>query len=254
MPIYTQAIVRKPGKNFAEGLTEAQLGTPDFKIALQQHAQYVNVLLHCGIKVTVLEADERYPDGCFVEDTAIITEKVAIITNPGAASRKGEEEAIKTALSIYKPIVSIRSPGTLDGGDVLHIGDHFYIGLSHRTNAEGAAQLSKILEIHGYTSSHVPVKSVLHLKSGITYIQNDTVVTIDEFKNHPAFAAFHKIVLPESAAYAANCLVINDKLIIPKDYPILKNQLSNWHLDIIEIDMSEFRKMDGGLTCSSLLF
>lgn len=254
MPIYTQALVRKPGKNFSEGLTEAALGVPDFKMALQQHAQYVEALLQCGLKVTVLEADERYPDGCFVEDTAIITEKVAITTNPGAASRKGEEQAIKEVLSAYKSILSIRSPGTLDGGDVLRIGDHFYIGVSKRTNQAGADQLSKILEIHGYTSSHVPVTNVLHLKTGITYIQNDTVVTIEEFKDHPAFAAFNKIVISEANSHAANCLPINDKLLIAKGHPDFRKQLSDWELEVVEMDMSEFGKMDGGLTCLSLLF
>lgn len=254
MSVYTQAIVRKPGKNFSEGLTNAQLGVPDFKTALNQHAQYVDVLLQCGLKVTVLEADERYPDGCFVEDTAIVTKKVAIITNPGAASRKGEEEGIKEVLSAYKSILAIRPPGTLDGGDVLQIDNHFYIGISQRTNLEGANQLSNILDLHGYSSSHIPVKSVLHLKSGITYLQNNTVVTIEEFKDHPAFAAFDKIVIADPASHVANCLPINDKLLISKGYPAFREQLSDWHLEIIEMDMSEFGKMDGGLTCLSLLF
>ena len=250
----TQAIVRKPGKNFSDGLTDANLGMPDFKIALKQHAQYIEALLQCGLKVTVLEADDKYPDGCFVEDTAIITEKVAILTNPGAASRKGEEQAIKEVLNSYKTLVSIRPPGTLDGGDVLRIEDHFYIGISQRTNQEGANQLSTILGIYGYTSSHIPVQNVLHLKTGITYIQNNTVVTIAEFKDHPAFADFHKIEITDESSHAANCLPINDKLLIAKGYPDLKNQLSNWHLEVLEMDMSEFGKMDGGLTCLSLLF
>ena len=254
MPIYTQALVRKPGKNFSEGLTEAALSVPDFKMALQQHTRYVETLLECGLKVTVLEADERYPDGCFVEDTAIITEKVAIITNPGAASRKGEEQAIKEVLSSYKSVLSIRPPGTLEGGDVLRVEDHFYIGVSKRTNPAGADQLSKILEIHGYISSHVPVTNVLHLKTGVTYIQNNTVVIMEEFKDHPAFAHFNKIVISEANSHVANCLPINDKLLIAKGHPGFRKQLANWELEVVEMDMSEFGKMDGGLTCLSLLF
>ena len=255
MPIiYTQALVRKPGKNFSEGLTEAALGIPDFKTALQQHARYVEALLQNGLKVTVLEADERYPDGCFVEDTAIVTEQVAIITNPGAASRKGEEQAIKEVLNSYKSLVSIRPPGTLDGGDVLRIGNHFYIGVSRRTNQAGADQLSKILEIYGYNSSHVPVTTVLHLKTGITYLQNNTVVTIPAFKDHPAFASFDKIMISEPNSHAANCLPINNQLFIAKGHPDFRKQLTNWTLEVVEMDMSEFGKMDGGLTCLSLLF
>ncbi len=134
--MYTKAIVRRPGRNFAEGITTSNLGKPDFEKALEQHSAYCNALTGCGLELIVLEADERYPDGCFVEDTAIVTSEVAVITRPGAASRMGEEAEISETLSEFRKIETIKFPGTLDGGDVLRAENHFFIGISGRTNRD----------------------------------------------------------------------------------------------------------------------
>ncbi len=248
----TRAIVRQPGKNFADGITTSNMGKPSFELALQQHNAYCDAIMKCGVEVTVLEADEHFPDGCFVEDTAVITKEVAIITKPGDIARLGEESRIAEILSEFKKIETISLPGNVDGGDILRVDNHFYIGMSHRTNQEGAKQLSEILSRYGYTSSQIPVKTVLHLKTGITYIGNNNYVSIDEFAD--LFKSSNVIKLDKEENYSANCLLINGNLLVPKGFPKSKNEIIKLGYNIIEVEMSEFRKMDGGLTCLSLLF
>lgn len=245
------AITRKPGKNFSDGITTSSLGKPDFEKTLAQHDAYCESLRKCGLEVITLEADERYPDGCFVEDTAVVTPEVAIITRPGAESRRGEENEIKRVLEKYRKIVQITPPGTLDGGDILRAEKHFYIGLSQRTNKEGAEQLSKILTEYGYTTSTVAVEAGLHLKSGIAYLGKDNFIGVEGFSAISGSSNF--IMLDPEESYSANCLRITDFLLIPKGFPQAKKRLTTLGYNIIELDMSEFRKMDGGLTCLSLI-
>ena len=250
--MYTRAIVRRPGRNFADGITTSGLGRPDFSKALEQHAAYCEALIKCGVELTVLEADERYPDGCFVEDTAVVNSKVKVISRPGAATRRGEEETIAGVLAGSGPIDSIIAPGTMEGGDVLRAENHYYIGISERTNREGANQLSSILAKHGFTSSFVRVEAGLHLKSDIAYLGNGNFISTPVFSNvaHPA----NTIILDPEECYSANCLRVNDYLLIAKGFPKSKMKILELGYNIIELDMSEFRKMDGGLTCLSLLF
>ena len=250
--MYAHAIVKKPGTNFADGITTETLGKPEYKEALRQHKLYCKALEKCGIKVIVLEPDLCYPDGCFVEDTAIITEKRAIITRPGDSTRRGEEKEIAEIISKYKKVSYIKSPGTVDGGDILRIDNHFYIGLSKRTNQIGAKQLSVILLKDGYTSSTIQVECVLHLKTGVTYIGTNTLVVINELSDK--FKSFNIIKTDKEENYSANCLQINKFLLVPVGFPKTKQRISELGHKIIEVEMSEFRKMDGGLTCLSLLF
>ncbi len=250
--MFTQAIVRKPGRNFAQGITSANLGKPDYPTALNQHERYCEALRTCGLQLTILEPDLDFPDGCFVEDVAVITEKCAIITRPGDISRQGEEKKIKEILSRQMTIEDIVAPGTVDGGDILRMEDHFYIGLSQRTNKQGAHQLKSLLENHGYAASIFPVKGILHLQTGATYIGRNHVVVIPELAD--AFKEFEVIVAEKEEAYAANCLWVNDFLLMPAGFAKTKQQLLKSGHQIIEMEMSEFRKMDGGLTCLSLMF
>lgn len=252
MAQYTTAIIRQPGKNFANGITTSSLGKPSFELALKQHNAYCEALKSCGLEVTILEADENYPDGCFVEDTAIVTQEVAIITKPGDTDRIGEVDRIAVVLSKYKKTETINLPGTLDGGDIMRVGNHFYIGMSKRTNEEGAKQLAEILAKYGYTTSQIPVKKVLHLKTGITYLGSNNFISVEEFAN--VFKESTVIKLDPDEFYSANCLNINNRLLIPKGFPKSKKQIIDLGYSIVEIEMTEFRKMDGGLTCLSLLF
>ena len=246
------AITRKPGKNFSKGLTTQKLGKPSYEKVIEQHKNYCNALKKCGLKVIILEPEESFPDCPFVEDTAIVTKKCAIITRLGDDTRKGEEAKIKEILSKHRKIENINAPGTVDAGDILRIENKFFIGVSKRTDENGANQLSSILKKYGYESVKIHVKNVLHLKTGITYIGNNTVVLTEEFSNIKEFKDFKKIVVDAKESYAANCLLINNTLLIPKGFKKLKEKLKDYK--IIEVEMSEFRKMDGGLTCLSILF
>lgn len=252
--MFTHAITRKPGDNFARGITNSNLGTPSYELIMKQHEAYIETLRSLGLEVIVLGALQDFPDAYFVEDTAVVTPNVAIVTNLGAESRKGEEATIETVLGRYRKTVHIHAPGTVDGGDVLMVGSHFFIGISERTNKDGVGQLGHILEEHGYTWTAVPVEVGLHLRSSINYVGKNTLLITEKFAGYNEFGGYDKIVLNKAEEYAGNTLLINDCLIIPKGFPNTRKKLEPMGLDIIELDVSEVRKMDGGLTCMSLRF
>jgi len=253
--VFTRGIVRKPSKNLQDGLTTSNLGKPDYIKAIKQHSTYIIALKKCGMEIITLDSDERFPDSTFVEDTAVVNKDLAIITNLGAPSRRGEEKEIKTVLERYVDIVkSIKNPGTLEGGDVLRIEDTYYIGLSTRTNEGGANQFKKILKVYGYSCSIVPLINFLHLKSGVAYIGDNNLIVSGEFKDSPIFKDFNRIEVEPNEQYAANCIKVNNYILIAKGFKKLKKSVSSLGYEILEIDMSEFRKMDGGLSCLSLRF
>ena len=252
---FKNAIVRKPAKSMVDGITESQLGKPDYEKALQQHSDYVKALEYCGLQVKVLESDDRFPDSCFVEDVSVCTSKFAVVTNPGAESRNGEIVAMKDVLPEYfEQIKNIEFPGTLDGGDIMMVEDHFYIGLSDRTNKVGAAQLIKHLSEYGFTGSIVTLNEMLHLKTGINYIGDSNFLVTGEFINHPAFKDLNKHIVPEDEAYAANSLWVNGTIIVPSGFPKTQKMIEDLGYKTILVDTSEFRKLDGGLSCLSLRF
>lgn len=258
MTKFNNVIVRRPCKAICEGITSApELGQPVYEEALKQHDKYIEALKKCGVEVTVLEADERYPDSCFVEDPALITRKCAIITNPGAESRNGEKNEIIGAIKKFFPddkIEYIKEPGTLEGGDVMMVGDTFYVGLSARTNAEGIRQLGEILNKYGMECIQVPLEKVLHLKTGVNYIEDNNMLVSGEFIDKPEFAKYNKIIIPEEEAYAANCIWMNGTVIVPEGYPTVLKAVQDAGYETIVVDTSEFRKIDGGLSCLSLRF
>jgi dimethylargininase len=256
--LFKHAIVRLPGSNFAEGLTTVDLGAPEFERVLEQHSAYCQALRECGLTLTMLEADLRHPDSTFVEDAAVITPRGAILTRPGAASREGEVAAIKPTIESFYPVMlQIDAPGTLDGGDICEAGDHFFLGLSHRTNEAGAEQLAAHLGSQGYTSSTVDVRemtSILHLKSGISYIGENTLVVLEEMAENPAFAGYDLVQVSAEESYGANCVRVNDRVLVAKGFPKLMDELIARGFNPLPLDMSEFQKMDGGLSCLSLRF
>ena len=249
------AIVRKPAKTFQEGITFSNLGKPDYNKAVIQHSNYIEALKECGLKIILLDADDRFPDSTFVEDTAVVNKNLAIITNLGVSSRRGEELEIKTVLEkFYDDIELIKTPGTLEGGDILKINNQYYIGLSKRTNKEGAKQLTKILERYGYSCLTVQLVNVLHLKTGVAYIGDNNLIVTGEFISNPIFNEFNIIKVDKDESYAVNCIRVNNYIIIAKGFKKLTNSISNLGYKVFEIDMSEFRKMDGGLSCLSIRF
>lgn len=252
---FTNAIVRKPCPEMVRGITSAYLGKPDYAKALMQHANYICVLKECGLNVTVLDTLNDFPDSTFIEDVALCTSKFALITNPGAPERNGEKSYIREPLQkFFSSIEEINSLGTLDAGDVMMAGNDFYIGISKRTNNEGAEQLINILQKYGMTGTKVPLHTMLHLKTGLSYLENNNLLISGEFINNSSFYKFNQIVVCEKEAYAANSLWVNGKVLVPMGFPETKRKIQDAGYTIIEIDVSEFQKLDGGLSCLSLRF
>jgi dimethylargininase len=256
--LFTHAILRIPDANFADGLTTVDLGVPHFDQVLEQHARYCEALRECGLKLTILDADARHPDSTFVEDTAILTPHSAILCRPGAPSRAREVAAIRPVIKrFYSRIFTIEAPGTVDGGDICEAGDHFFIGLSLRTNEEGARQLSAHLQTLGYTASTIDLRKmtrILHLKSGISYIGDKTLVVMEEMAASRRLAHFNLLRVSPEESYAANCVRVNDRVLVAEGFPHLRDHLVARGFNPLVLNMSEFRKMDGGLSCLSLRF
>ncbi len=258
MKKFSNVIVRRPAHSLIDGITSApELGKPDYDLALKQHDDYIAALKQCDVEVTVLPALEEFPDSCFVEDPAVITRCGAIITNPGASSRNGEKNEIEPAIRQFfddDHIAHIEAPGTLEGGDVMMVGDHFYVGRSARTNEEGIRQFCEILKGWGLEGSEVPLELVLHLKTGVNYLENNNMLVSGEFVTKPDFEQYNRIEIPESEAYAANCIWVNDTVIVPEGYPAVLAAVQNAGYKTLVVDTSEYRKLDGGLSCLSLRF
>lgn len=253
--MFGHAIVRRPGQSLIKGLSQADLGQPDYQLALEQHEAYCAALVACGLEIAVLPADEDYPDSVFIEDTALLTPRCAVITRPGAPSRRGETASvIEPIRRFYDHIETIQAPGTIEAGDIMMVGNHFYIGLSQRTNPSGAEQMTAILGKYGMSASTVGLEHVLHLKTGIVYLENNTMATAGEFVDKPEFSAFRRIHVPDDEAYAANCVWINGRVLVAAGFPQTRRRIESAGYPTIALDMSEFRKLDGGLSCLSLRF
>jgi dimethylargininase len=256
--MFSRAIVRPPATTFAHGVTSAALGKPDVALALHQHALYCAALEQCDLTVTRLPADAEFPDSTFVEDAAIVTPFIAILTRPGAPSRQGEVAGIAATLpQFYSSIHSIVAPGTVDGGDICQVEDHFFIGISARTNEAGARQLAAILAAEGYTYVTVDIRgidSILHLKSGISYLGDGRLALVEALARHATFRDYEIVRVEREESYAANCLRVNDQIILASGFPRFESAVRAYGYPVIALDMSEFRKMDGGLSCLSLRF
>jgi len=253
--MFTRAIVRTPCRSIVNGLSSAKLGRPDYQNALRQHAGYVEALEACGLEITVLPPEENFPDSTFVEDVALLTPRCAVITNPGAQSRKGETRLILKTIRGFFPVVEmIEAPGTVEAGDVMVAGGHYYIGLSERTNLEGAEQLISILQSHGFTGSTVELNEVLHLKTGLGYLEDNNLLACGEFLGKPEFKNFKLLKVSHAEAYAANSVWINGRVLVPAGFPKTKALVESAGYEVITVDVSEFRKIDGGLSCLSLRF
>ncbi len=253
--MFENAIVRRPGRSITKGITTADMGKPDYQLALKQHDSYIEALQHCGVKVIVLPEEEKYPDSVFIEDTAVLADKCAVITLPGAESRQGEELSIRKALKpFFEQIENIDTPGSLEGGDVMRVGNHFYVGLSERTNEEGFRQFAAFFGSFGYSASAITMNEFLHLKTGLSYLENNNLLIAGEFVREKEFEKFNRIEIDESEAYAANCIWVNGTVLVPAGFPKTQGKIEKAGYPVIEVDVSEFRKLDGGLSCLSLRF
>ncbi len=251
---FTRALCRRPGPDFADGLTTADLGRPDHGTMLAQHEAYVAALRGLGLEVEVLDPLPGHPDAYFVEDAALVFPELAVVTRPGAEARRAEAEALAPALARHRALARLEAPATLDGGDVLTVGKRVFVGLSERTNREGAAQLGRLLAPYGYTVVPVPVAAGLHFKSSVNSVGGDGLLVTPAFTEREELAGFRRLVVDPAEAYAANTLWINGTLLTPSGFPKTRALLEGLGLPILELDTSEVRKMDGGLTCLSLRF
>jgi dimethylargininase len=224
----------------------------DVAKAVEQHRAYEDCLAALGVDVISLPADPSFPDGAFVEDPAVILDDVAIITRPGAESRRGETESIAQALSPHRSLRYVREPATLEGGDVIRVGKTLYVGVSKRTNREGIAQLTELLAPFGYRVMPVEVKGCLHLKSGACWAGANIILANREWIDAAPFHDFKIIDVAEPSA--ADVLPIGNTLLIPSSFPRTAETLAASGIAVRPIDVSELQKAEAGVTCMSLIF
>ena len=256
LPTFTRALMRLPAANFAEGVTTAAHATPpDYALALEQFQNYVGALRDCGLAVTVLPADERFPDGHFVEDPFVIYRDLAFHCRSGAPSRQGEGESLKPHLNDLR-IVEAPAAARIDGGDVLFCSDRVLVGISRRTNRAGYRALRQALQsvqsdIRVYP---LPFSGVLHLKSGLTELAPGVLIRDPALRTDFDLSWAEVITLPPKEGYAADVLPVNDWLFVAADCPGALSAAEQHCSQVLALDMSEFVKMDGGLTCLSLRY
>ena len=226
----------------------------DVARAMAQHAAYCAALRACGVEVRSLPAAPDLPDGVFVEDTAVVLDEVAVITRPGAASRRPEVPTVAGALAAYRPLATVVAPGTLDGGDVLQLGRLLFVGRSGRSNAAGIAQLAAILAPYGYTVRGVDLSGCLHLKSAVTALDAETILVNAAWVDPAMFGARQVLPVPPEEPWAANALAIGDRVLLAAGNPRSAALVTAAGYAVTLLDISELQKAEAALTCQSLLF
>jgi len=226
----------------------------DLERARVQHYEYERTLSSLGVEVLRLPEEPDLPDSVFVEDAAIALEECAIITRPGADSRKPETESVAQALAPYRRLYTIQAPGSVDGGDVLVVGKHIWVGLSTRSNRSAIAQMQAFLEPHGYRVTGVPVSGCLHLKSAVTQAAQDTLLINPAWVDRAAFPGMEFIEVDPSEPYAANVLLVGKTALYQPAYPKTRRRLEAAGIQPVLVDQSELAKAEGALTCCSILF
>ena len=226
----------------------------DVNKAIAQHKAYEKLLERLGVRVISLPAMPDLPDSVFVEDAAIIVDEVAILTRIGVASRRPESAALRETLSLHRSVKEMSAPATLDGGDVLLVGDEFFVGNSQRTNCEGVKQLGEILSPLGYTIQPVEVRNCLHLKSACSWL-GDNIILVDPAYVDPAmFGNLDTITVDPQEPAAANALMVNGTVIMPDCFPKTISLLERRGFKVEPLDVSELQKAEAGMTCCSLIF
>jgi dimethylargininase len=248
------AITREVSPRFNEcEITHIERTPIDLNIARAQHHEYVNVLKRLGCEVIELPPEADLPDSVFVEDTAFILPELAVITRPGADSRKPETESISRALSPYINLIHVREPATIDGGDVLVLGKKIYVGLSTRSNQEAIDQLNELLCEYGYSVIGVELHDCLHLKSAVTRVDDQTLLINKSWLDTNHFENFDVSEIDPSEPFAANCLPIEKSIIFPAAFPKTCAKLKERGHKVVTVDMSELAKAEGAVTCCSLI-
>jgi dimethylargininase len=221
--------------------------------AAAQHAAYERTLAALGCRVVSLPAEPDLPDSVFVEDTAVVVDELAVITRPGAPSRRPETAAVARELVRHRPLAEITAPGTLDGGDVLRLGRRVMVGRSGRSSDAGIAQLAALLAPRGYTVESAGVSGCLHLKSAVTQVAPDAVLLNPLSVDRAVFAGWRVIEVDPGEPYAANALLIGDAVLFPSAFPRTAARLAAAGVRIVAVDVSELAKAEGAVTCCSIV-
>jgi dimethylargininase len=226
----------------------------DVPLAQAQHLAYVQALRSHGCEVIELPAQDAFPDSVFVEDVALVLDEVAVMTRPGAATRRGEGATVAPVLARYRKLLAIDAPGTIDGGDVLRVGRDIYVGQSARSNAEGIAQLRQLLAPYGYAVHGVATRDCLHLKSAVTAVADDTLLINPVWVDTAPFARYRLIEIDPGEEHAANTLRVGPGVIHPDCFPRTRRRLHDAGIAVTTVDVSELQKAEGAVTCCSLVF
>ncbi len=254
MPTGLVALTRALSPRMVEcELTHLTREPIDLARAAAQHAAYEAALRALGCEVRRVAPAPEHPDAVFIEDTAVVVDALAVLTRPGAASRRGEVDGVAAALASLRPLVRLTAPATLDGGDVLTIGSRLYVGRTARTNEEGIQQLRAALAPHGYTVTAVPVTGCLHLKSAVTALDEATVLLNPAWVDPAHFAAYQVIAVDPGEPMGANILRVGDALLYAMGFPktLARLQAAGFHPQTV--DASELAKAEGAVTCCSVL-
>lgn len=225
----------------------------DVAAARAQHAAYERALADAGYRIERLRAGADLPDSVFIEDTAVVFDEIAVITRPGAASRRGEVPAVAEALAKHRQIRTIEAPATIDGGDVLAAGRRVFVGLSSRTNPDAARQLRSILTPFQYSVCELALGDCLHLKSAVTWLGEDLLLANPEWVDVSAFGGFDIVAVDSSEPAAANALRLRDRVVLAAGFPRTADAVRARGLQVVTVDASELAKAEGGVTCCSLI-
>ncbi len=253
---FTNFFVRKPARSVISGLRDNPGSNPDPDLFQIQHANYIEALKDAGGMVTVLPADETFPDSVFIEDAAICTDGVVISLRPGAPSRAGEAALLEPDLRrVFGTVIALPGSGSLDGGDVLLSDQDAFIGLSARTNLDGFNALAGVLANYGYTTRKVETPpGVLHFKTDCGLLDSETIFATARLANSGCFAGYQIITAPEDEEAAANLIRVNNLVLLSAGFPKTADLLTAAGYSVRVLDTSEAAKVDGGLSCMSLRF
>lgn len=226
----------------------------DVDRAVAQHADYTALLRDLGLEVLEIPADPAFPDCCFVEDVAVVLDRLAVLARPGAPSRRGEIPSVEDVLARFRPLARIEAPATLEGGDVLEVASTLFVGSSPRSNAAGRERLRELAEPLGYRVIEVPVTGCLHLKSAVTALDEGRVLANPAWIDVTPLRGLEVIPVASEEPGAANVLRVNDAIVAHPGFPRTLDRIAALGLDVRPLEVSEFFKAEAALTCKSLLF
>lgn len=249
-----RALTRSIANTFEGAITMHPRTTPiDVALAREQHRHYVAALEHLGLELVQLSPDDTFPDGCFVEDCALVAAGTALITRPGAPSRRGEVETVRIALERVLRVELTSAPATLDGGDCMRVGRRIFVGRSQRTNEAGIARVREVFGPLGFEVIAVPLDRVLHLKCVCSPLDDETILLADGTLPRETFAGLRVVSIPSHEECAANAVAVGRRVLVAAGFPITQRAVEELGLEAIAVDTSELRKADGALTCLSVL-